>query len=252
MSSILEVEGLCKRFARREVLHDVFFSVSAGTITVLLGPNGAGKTTLLRVVLGLLRPHAGSVAVCGRLLHGARAARATGRAVRALVGFVPDAPDAHGWMSPRELFRFMGPQYPTWDEGVARSATERLGVPLDTRFARLSKGEGTKAMLAAALATRAPLLLLDEPFSGLDPKAREELLRSLLAEIELEECALLVSTHDMEVAARLADRVVMLRAGLVQAEGTLAEVLGSGTEPARASAGLKQLFEDPATRKASA
>jgi ABC-2 type transport system ATP-binding protein len=249
MTPVLSIQALeirlggLGRFRSRTVLHDVSLELSCGSITTLLGPNGAGKSTLLRAALGVLKPARGGVRVLG-------GDPCRGR-VRRSIGYVPDRPDAYDWMTARDLFRFVGPQHPGWDDAHARGLAERLGVPLERRFAELSRGQGMKAMLVAALAHRPPLVLLDEPFGGLDPVARDELLGALLGEVELEECAVLVATHDLDVAARMSDRVALLRDGRIAALGTLDEVCerdAGGETPVRALRGLFTASETSSER----
>ena len=235
MSTLLDTRGLTKRFRDALALDDVTLALPPGTTTVLLGPNGAGKSTLLKLALGCLAPDAGTLAVCG--LDPLREPRR----VRELVGYVPDRPDAPEWMTPRELFAFLAPQYPRWSAATAERLLARFDVPLDRAFAKLSRGQGAKAMLIAAVAQRPRLLLLDEPFAGLDPLARDELLQGFLGELP-EDGGALVVTHELDVAARIADRVIVLAQGRVRAQGTLEEVLASEDEPAEVPAGLHELL----------
>lgn len=218
-------QGLAKGFRRgwrkETVLQDVDVELVPGTVTVLLGPNGAGKSTLMKLGLGLLRPDAGTVRVLG--LDPVRDARQ----VKERTGYVPDAPDAPRWMTPRELYRFLAPQYPRWDASVVERMVESQNLPLDVPFRALSRGQGAKAMLAAALAPKPELLLFDEAFSGLDPLARNELLTGFLEEFRVGEGTALVATHDLDLAARIADRVIVLAHGRVTAAGTVDEVLGT-------------------------
>jgi ABC-2 type transport system ATP-binding protein len=208
---------VCKRFGRRHVLDRLELAVAPGQVTALLGTNGAGKSTLMRVALGALKADAGELEVAG--LDPLRQPRELRRAV----GYVPAEPDAYEWMSVIDLFRFLRPQYPTWDEGYARSLVESWRVPTHTKFKAMSRGEGMKSMLVAALAPRPKLLLLDEPFAGLDPLVREEVLRGVVGELRDGERTVLVATHDLDVVARVADRVAILADGRIARHGTLAE-----------------------------
>jgi ABC-2 type transport system ATP-binding protein len=239
MKPLVELEGVGKRFGKRTVLQEVSLALPAHGVTVLLGPNGAGKSTLMRLVLGLLAPDAGRIRVFGLdpLRHGER--------VRESAGYVPDQPDVPAWMTPRELFRFLAPLYPTWSsERVARLAAE-YEIPLDTSFRRLSRGQAARAMLAAALASSPRLLVLDECFSGLDPVARRDLLGHFAAELAREETCALLATHDLDVAARIADHVIVLHEGRVSAAGSLEEVLGGDENLVRLPARLLELLEAP-------
>jgi ABC-2 type transport system ATP-binding protein len=216
---MIAFDGVSKRYGKRVVLDGLGFSLVPGAVTVLLGRNGAGKSTLLRLCLGVLKPDAGRVEVCGRdpVRHA--------RDVRRMVGYVPDKPDVYDWMTPKDLLRFLKPQYPTWNADRAARVAEQLSVPLDTPFKALSRGEGMKAMLLAALAPDPQLLLLDEPFAGLDPVAREEVLKGV---IRAGEQTILCATHDLDVAARIADRVAVLSKGKIAAHGPAEEVVGAG------------------------
>jgi len=222
---MITTEGLTKRFGRRVVLDGLDFELTPGAVTVLLGRNGAGKSTLLRLCLGVLEADAGRIEVAGH--DPARRPRD----VRRLAGYVPDKPDVYDWMTPKELMRFLAPQYPTWNADRAARVAEQLQVPLDSPFRALSRGEGMKAMLAAAVAPDPALLLLDEPFGGLDPVAREDVLRGV---IRAGEQTILLATHDLDVAARIADRVAVLSGGKIVAHGPAAEVVGEeGRAPER-------------------
>lgn len=230
-NQVFTASGLVKRFRRKIVLDEVDLDLAPGEVTVLLGRNGAGKSTLMRLALGVLKANGGTLRVCG-----ACPIRAP-RAVRRAVGFVPDVPDAYDWMTLDDFLRFLRPQYPTWDDDHARAVAAALQVPRKTRFKELSRGQGMKAMLVAALAPRPQLLLLDEPFAGLDPMTREEVLRGVIAELREGGRTVLCSTHDLDVAARIADRVAVLAGGKIMQHGTIAAVLGD-PEPARIPDGL--------------
>jgi len=230
----LQARGIVKRFRKRTVLSGFDFDLEPGAVTVILGRNGAGKSTFLKLALGVLKPEAGGMTVCG--LDPTRKPRA----VRQRVGYVPDRPDVYDWMTPADLYRFLAPQYPTWNaDHVARTAAS-LGMPLTTPFKSLSRGEGMKAMLVAALAPQPPLLLLDEPFAGLDPVVREEVLRGVIGQLRTGEHTVLCATHDLDVAARIADRVVLL------ADGKLTEIPSLEDEAARSPARMRELLSEVA------
>lgn len=209
MNSVVSIQGLSKSFAGHSVLKHVDLELPAGTVTVLLGANGSGKSTLVRLLLGLEAPDRGSIRVSG---HDPLVSPVE---VRRRIGYVPDAPDVYEWMSARELYRFLRPQYPDWDCELERRAAERLEIPMTTPFARLSRGQAASAMLVAALAPRPDLLLLDEAFGGLDALVRDEALAGLLEEIDLDGRAALVVTHEFDLAARIADRVLVLADGRI-------------------------------------
>ncbi len=236
MTHTIEADAIALRFGRVDALTDVSFATGGDGITVVLGPNGAGKSTLFACALGLLRPDRGRLSVLGLdpiADHDALCDR---------VGYVPSTPDAPAWMTAREYFRFLAPHYSRWNDGVVRRMVERYEVPLDRAIGALSRGEGAKVMLIGALAHEPECVLLDEPFSGLDPVVRRDLLRAFLDEFEASGRSALIATHDLEVAARLADRVLVLARGKVEAFGSTDEVLGQD-DPARIPRGLYELLE---------
>jgi ABC-2 type transport system ATP-binding protein len=158
-------------------------------------------------------------------------------AVRARVGYVPDRPDAPPWMTVDELCRFVRAHFAAWNDAAVESLVDQLGVPRGVRLGALSKGQAMKAMLVLALGHDSDLLLLDEPFGGLDPLVREDVLRAVLGALRAERRTVLCATHELDVAARLADRVVLLADGRVRAHGSVASVLGVA-EPSDVPRGL--------------
>jgi ABC-2 type transport system ATP-binding protein len=224
------------RFRRKTVLDRLDWDVEPGTVTVLLGENGAGKSTLFRCALGVLEPTAGDLEVAGA------SPRRDPTRVRRAVGYVPDKPDAYPWMTVLDLFRFLAPHHPRWSNDRARGLAASLSVPLDVRFKDLSRGQGMKAMLAAALAPDPEVLLLDEPFAGLDPMVRDDVLKGVLGELREGRRTVICATHELDAAARIADRVAILAKGRIVREGTLAEVLGADDEPRSAPARLHDVL----------
>ena len=224
----LVVEGLTRRFGRTEAVSDVTLSVASGEIVGFLGENGAGKTTTLRCVSGLLAADAGRITVAGADLT------REPRVARARLGFVPDRPLLYDKLSAREFLAFVAALYDLPAEPAERRAEELLArLELSPHAARTidgySLGMRQKTSIAAALLHSPPLLLLDEPLNGLDPAATRT-LKDLLREHAAAGGGVLVSTHLLDVAERLCDRVVILRHGRVLAQGTLAELRGTHGE----------------------
>jgi len=197
------------------VLHRLTFTVPSGSITALLGANGAGKTTLLKVLVNLLRPSAGEVRVLG--VDSVR----LGEREFAQMGYVAEGQQQPSWMTVRQFLDYCRPFYPTWDVELEKSLLTRFALPADRRLAQLSRGTLMKAVLLSALAFRPKLLVLDEPFSGLDPVSREDITHGLLESVRQGETTVLVSSHDIEEVERLADRVALLEDGRLRlAEAT--------------------------------
>lgn len=236
-SEVLSVGGLEVRYGRKRVLDGLALELQAGQVTVLLGQNGTGKSTLMRALLGLLRPRRGTVRVFGKdpVRHH--------REVLSRIGYVPDVPDVYPWMTARDLFRFLAPQYATWSKARCEQLCEQLDVPRKTRFRAMSRGQGMKTMLVAALSAEPELLLLDEPFAGLDALVREEVLQGVLGALRDGDrsISVLCATHELDVAARIADRVAVLTNGAIERHDTLAEVLGQ-EEPVQVPQGLHEVL----------
>jgi len=224
----------------------VSFTLPEKGVTVLLGANGEGKSTLLRLLLGLLRADAGQLRVLG--LDPIR----DGRALRTEVAYVPDQPDNPSWMTPRELYRFLRPQYPRWNQERVERLAASWEIPLERTFKQLSRGQAARALLAAALAQSPKLLLLDECFAGLDPLARRDLLGGFLSETAELEIATLLVTHDLDVAARVAERVLVLANGRILTQGSVEEVLETDEEATRLSTRMLGLLERARGEKAEA
>jgi ABC-2 type transport system ATP-binding protein len=210
VSAAFEARAASKRFGARRVLEQLDLSVPEGSVTVLLGRNGAGKTTLLRAAVGMTPLDAGSIRVAG--IDAAKSPVD----LRQRVGFVPDRADAYPWMTAAALFRFLRPMYRRWSEKEAERLGAAFEVPLDVPFQAMSRGQGIKAILAAALAPNPAVLLLDEPFGGLDPVARDEVLRAIVGEVRSGSRTVICSTHDLAIASRIADHVAILADGRIE------------------------------------
>lgn len=217
---MLQVLNLSKRFGGSLAVEDLSFSVNAGEIVGLLGPNGAGKTTTIRCIASLLQPTSGRI-----LLQGHDVSENPVAAKRALA-FVPEVPNPYEMLTVMEHLRFVAAAYKMEDELVhAEEILTRLDLweKRNELGASLSKGMRQKLACACAFIHRAQVFLFDEPLIGLDPKGMRE-LKSMLLERRAQGNALLVSTHMLDTAERLCDRVVILNRGRLLAEGTVAEL----------------------------
>lgn len=226
----LALKGLRKAFAAVAV-DDLDLSVRGGELYALLGPNGAGKTTTLRMVAGLQRPDAGSIRIFGV------DAIADPMAAKRLVAWLPDEPLLYDKLTPLEYLEFVAGLWSV-DPAVAQARAEDLLQVLgmwDQRALRcetFSRGMKQKVALAGALIHDPRLLILDEPLTGLDAAA-SRLVKDLLAARVAAGATVILTTHILEVAERMADRIGIIRAGRLVAEGTLAELrLAGGSERA--------------------
>jgi ABC-2 type transport system ATP-binding protein len=222
--SPLAIRGLVRRYGRVTAVDGLDLEVRPGEILGFLGPNGAGKTTTLRCASGLLRPHAGTIVIAGFELDRAPLA------ARAALGMVPDRPFLHARLTGREFLDLIGALYEV-PGSVARERGESLLARLglgdagDDLIETYSLGMRQKVAVAAALLHDPPLLLLDEPLIGLDPHGARA-LKDLLRERAAGGHGVLVSTHLLDVAERLCDRVAIVHRGRLRAMGTMAELRG--------------------------
>lgn len=221
----IQVDGLVVGYPKTPVLTGADLVLPEGETTVLLGRNGAGKTTLLKTLMGLLAPDRGSLRVLG---HDPIRER---RAVNERVGYVPDRPDLWPHMRVGEAVRILGAHHPRWEHARVDAMLGRFGIDRGKRFGDLSKGQGMKAMIALALAIDPELLLLDEPFGGLDPVARDEVLDEMIGALGERERTVLVSTHETEIAARIGDHLVVLAAGRLGPVQAMESVLHAPSGP---------------------
>jgi ABC-2 type transport system ATP-binding protein len=228
----LETRGLTRRFGPITAVDALDLSVRSGEIVGFLGPNGAGKTTTLRLCSGLLKPEHASLDA------------------RARLGLVPDRPFLYERLSAREMLELVAALYRVppalaRERGEAMLEALGLGDAADRLIEGYSQGMRQKVAVAAALLHDPPLVMLDEPLSGLDPRAARA-LKDLLRDRARRGHGVLVSTHLLDVAERLCDRVVFLHHGRKLAEGTLAELRGAGSQ-----ATLEDMFLE-LTREAEA
>src|SRR6202045_4852409 len=240
--SALQVRGLTKRFDRLAV-DALDLTVRSGEFYALLGPNGAGKTTTLRMVAGLLRPDAGSVAVLG--IDGL----ADPVAAKQMTAWVSDEPMIYDKLTPLEYLEFVAGLWgidPAVSEPAAHQLLISLGLEphLHERCEGFSKGTRQKVALAGALVHDPRLIILDEPLTGLDAGSARQ-VKGVLRERVRAGGTVIMTTHILEVAERMADRIGVIAHGRLLAEGTLAELrrLAAGAD-ANEGAGDLACLED--------
>lgn len=214
----LDLEAVTRRFGTRTVVDRLSFSVGRGAVFGFLGPNGAGKTTTLRMILGLVAPTSGRISVLGS---------GDGRTVRDRIGFLPEERGLHPRMTPLQAAAFLGGLKGVPPGVARRKARDQLealglGASVNTQIRRLSKGMAQQAALVCTLVHDPELIILDEPFSGLDPMHQQGLER-LILERSRQGATVIFSTHVMSHAERLCDRVLLLAGGRKVFDGSLAE-----------------------------
>jgi len=215
----IEIRQLTRRYGRLEAVHELSLDVPAGSVCALLGPNGAGKTTTLKVLLNLLPPTRGEA----RML-GVDSRKLSPRELQQ-IGYVSESQQQPDWMTVRQFLDYCRPFYPTWDPALEKTLLARFELPPDRKLKHLSRGMRVKAILLSVLAFRPKVLVLDEPFSGLDPVVREDVTSGLLETAQAGDWTVLLASHDIEEVERLADRVALLDTGRVWLDETVESLL---------------------------
>lgn len=205
--NIIETHNLTRRFGRTEAVHDLNLTVPAGRTCALLGANGAGKTTTLKLLMNLVTPSSGTAQIMGT------DSRRLGERELAQIGYVSENQMLPLWMTVRQWLDFCRPFYPTWDLDLEKSLLDQFELPTNRLLKQLSRGMLMKASLLSSLAYRPRLLVLDEPFSGLDPLVRDEFVRGVIEVSAQGDWTMLISSHDIEEVERLADQVALLDNG---------------------------------------
>jgi ABC-2 type transport system ATP-binding protein len=208
MTSAIRTQNLVKRYGRVPVLDGLDLDVPTGSIYGLAGPNGAGKTTAINLLLNLLRPTAGRsevLAVDSRDLEPRHFAE---------IGYVSENQEMPRWMTVGYYLRYLSSFYPNWDRALEAELVRQMQLPLDRKLKHLSRGMRMKAALASSLAYRPKLIVLDEPFTGLDALVRDEVIEGLLARAE--GTTVLISSHDLAEIESFASHAGYLDRGRLQ------------------------------------
>ncbi len=218
--NVIQTHDLTRRYGATEAVHALNLAVPAGSICALLGPNGAGKTTTLKLLMNLLRPTSGRAEVLG--VDSAR----LGEREFAQIGYVSENQQLPLWMTVQQLLDYCRPFYPSWDRALEKQLLAQFQLPADRRLQQLSRGMLMKAALLASLAYRPRLLVLDEPFSGLDPLVRDEFVHGLLEVSARGDWTVLISSHDIDDVERLVDRIAFIGTGRLRLNEPTEELQG--------------------------
>jgi ABC-2 type transport system ATP-binding protein len=208
MSSPLRTEQLTKTFPGVAALRDVTLEVPEGAVFALTGANGAGKTTAIRTLLNIHAPTSGRAEILGV------DSRALSPRERCQIGYVSENLQLPGWMKTGYFFSYAKPFYPTWRDADLAALIRLYELPLDRKLSALSRGMRVKVALAAALAYRPRLIVLDEPFSGLDVLVREQLIESILERTP--ESTVFLASHDLAEIESFASHIAYLNEGRLE------------------------------------
>ena len=234
---MIETIDLCKDYSGFKAVDGVSLHVRPGEIYGFLGPNGAGKTTTIRMLIGLLHPTAGRVIINGHDLMKEPVA------AKSVVGFIPDRPYLYEKLTGEEFLRFMGGLYGV-DGDLGGRITELLRF-FDLQDWRqeliqsYSHGMKQRLVMASALIHRPKAIIVDEPMVGLDPRGAR-LLKDAFRNLAREGCAIFMSTHTLEIAEQMCDRIAIINCGRIVATGTMTELRTSSH--AQENAHLEEIF----------
>jgi ABC-2 type transport system ATP-binding protein len=213
---MIEVNGLWKKFRRHDALRGLSFNVPEGSAYALIGANGAGKTTTIKVLMNIIEPTRGGATMLGT------DSRKIGPRELCRIGYVSENQDMPEKLTVSEYLAYLRPFYPAWDTDLEASIHRQLRLPDDRRIGHLSHGMRMKMALACALPFRPKLLILDEPFSGLDPLVRDEFMEQLLEQAG--EMTVLISSHELGEIDGVATHVGFLDEGTLLFEESMTDL----------------------------
>ncbi len=236
LPSLIETQQIHKQYGEKVAVDHVSLAVRGGEIFGFLGPNGAGKTTTIKMIVGLLQPTSGSVIVNNFDVQ------KQPLQAKSNLGYVPDTPNLYPKLTGRELLRFVGDLYRVEKSQIERRIDELLRVfdltqAADDTIDSYSHGMQQKTALAAALVHDPKVLILDEPTVGLDPKSAR-LIKDMLRQLASRGAAIFLSTHILEIAERMCDRIGIINNGQLVAVGTMDDLRSLGS----AESSLEDIF----------
>jgi len=238
----ISCQNLTKQYRRgRDAVTGLTLNIEPGSVFALMGRNGAGKTTTIHLLLDLLRPTAGEARLFGVPSPRLRPQH------RQRLGYVSENQQLPGWMRLGAFLEFLKPMYPAWDDALTGKLVKLFAVPLDQKLSQLSRGQRMKAAFLGALCYQPDVLILDEPFSGLDSVIRQDLLDALVTYLSDGQRAVLLSSHDLEEVERLTDTIGVLENGKLALHGKVDDLLSAAREVTFTTAGQKPAGPLPKT-----
>ena len=214
MSVMFECKGLTKKYGNKVALNHVDLSLESGRIVGLLGPNGSGKTTMLKLANGLLTPTVGGIFIDGKK---------PGIETKAVVSYLPDADYLLDWMNVGELLKMFGSFYDDFRYDRALKMLDELHIQLKDKLKNLSKGNKEKVQLVLAMSREAKVYFLDEPIGGVDPAARDYILRTIIGNYS-ENALVVISTHLIADVEPVLDEAIFIRDGEIVFHRTIDDI----------------------------
>ena len=208
--NIVEIKGLKKRYPGVMAIRGVDVNFPAGKITGLIGPNGSGKSTMLKSIAGLVQPTAGELTVLEREIN---------RDLKDDIAFLPEINHFYKWMTIEEVIEFTEKQFNNFNREKAVEIVDFMNLKPTQKINNLSKGMVGRVKLVLTMARDVPLIIMDEPLAGIDPKSRAQILESLINEYNAQKQSVILSTHEVLEAERFFDYVVFLEEGRIKLQG---------------------------------
>jgi ABC-2 type transport system ATP-binding protein len=207
MDPVIQIKDMSCRFGNVEAVRNLTLEVPTGSIYAFLGTNGAGKTTTIKTLLNLIKPTSGSARILGV------DSTQVGTRELAQIGYVSENQELPEQLTVKQLVDYCRPLYPAWDETLCLKLVAKFALPMNRAIKTFSRGMKIKAALLVSLAYRPKVLLMDEPFSGLDPLVRDDLVLGMRELSGEEKWTVFISSHDIDEVERLADYVGMIDNG---------------------------------------
>ena len=214
MSYLIETRGLNKKFKNKMALGDVNLQLERGRIIGLLGPNGSGKSTLIKIMNGLMMPTSGEVLINGKK---------PGVETKKIVSYLPERTYLNEWMSVRELLDYFCDFYEDFRRDRAEVMLQNLNISMEDKLKTMSKGTKEKVQLILVMSRDAELYVLDEPIGGVDPAARDYILRTIIGNYN-ENATVLLSTHLISDIENILDEVIFLQYGQVRFHASVDDI----------------------------
>ena len=218
MSEIIKLNGMSKSYGDHKVLNNVSFSLEGGQIIGLLGPNGSGKTSLIKILTGLINDYSGEVLVDG-LKPGAK--------TKSMVAYLPEKTYLAAWMTADDAINYIADFYDDFDKAKAMKMLDTFQLPHKQKARTMSKGQQEKLQLILVMCRNAKIYILDEPMGGVDPAARDFILRSIIQN-RPEGSTILMSTHLIHDIEGVLDSIVMIGRGKLLMQDTVAHLTATG------------------------
>lgn len=211
---LLECNKLCKYYGNKAALNNIDLQLERGKIIGLLGPNGSGKTTLIKILSGILTPSSGDVKISDKNI---------GIETKKIVSYLPERTYLSEWMTVRQTLNFFKDFYEDFSVETALDMLKRLNIQPSEKLRTMSKGTREKVQLILVMSRNAELYLLDEPIGGVDPAARDYILKTIISNFN-ENASVLISTHLISDVENVLDDVIFLKYGNITLHSTVDEI----------------------------